>query len=45
MKQFEIYWDDLTAECQQRLYEFLGNENGNYDAFPIVTLEVEEDDQ
>ncbi len=39
---FEIYWDDLTEDCQKRLYEFLGGENGNYDVFPIVTIETEE---
>lgn len=38
---FEIYWNDLTPECQARLFEFLGGENGNYDVFPIVTLEKE----
>ena len=43
MKTFEIFWDDLTPEAQQRLYEFLGGENGNYDVFPIATLEVEEE--
>ena len=45
MKTFEIYWNDLTSECQQRLYKFLGNENGNYDVFSLATLEVEEEDQ
>lgn len=36
---FEIYWDDLTKECQERLFDFLGGENGNYDVFPIATIE------
>ena len=43
METFEIYWDDLTEECKAKLYKFLGNENGNYDTFPIVTLEKEEE--
>lgn len=44
MKIFEIYWQDLTAEAQERLFAFLGGENGNYDVFPIATLEVEDED-
>lgn len=44
MKTFKIYWDDLTEECQQRLYEFLGGENGNYDVFPLAELSVEEEE-
>lgn len=43
MKQFEIFWNDLTEDCQKRLFEFLGGENGNYDTFPLVVLETEED--
>jgi len=42
-KTFEIYWSDLTEECQKRLYEFLGNENGNYDVFPFATLYREDE--
>lgn len=34
----EIFLSDLTPECQQRLIEFLGGDNGNYDVFPIVTI-------
>ena len=37
----EIYWDDLTAEKQQELLNALGN-NGNYDVFPIATIEIAE---
>ena len=40
-KVFEIYWGDLTPKAQKRLWNFLGGENGNYDTFPLVTLEVE----
>lgn len=43
MKTFEIYFQDLTPAKQQELIEFLGGENGNYDVFPIATLEVEDD--
>ncbi len=42
-KHFEIFWDDLTPEAQKRLYEFLGGENGNYDVFPIATIEQEDE--
>ena len=38
----EIYWNDLTAEKQQELLNVLGD-NGNYDDFPIVVLEFEEE--
>lgn len=44
MKTFKLYWKDLTPECQARLYEFLGNENGNYDVLPLATLEVEDEE-
>ena len=44
MKIFEIYWDDLTQECQERLYDFLGGSNGNYDLFPVAELEEEEEE-
>ena len=45
-KTFEIYWPDLTEECQKRLAEFLNLEegsDGNYTFIPITTFEVEED--
>ena len=44
MKTIEIYWDDLTSEKQQEIFEALGRENGNYDVFPIVTLEFEDEE-
>lgn len=44
MRTFEIYINDLTLEKQKELIEFLGGENGNYDVFPIVTLEQEEEE-
>ena len=39
---FAIYFDDLTPECQQRLVDFLGGDNGNYDVVPLVELMPEE---
>ena len=42
MKTVEIYWNDLTFEKQQELFEAFGGEDGNYDVFPIVTLEFED---
>lgn len=44
MATIEIYWDDLTPEKQQEIFEALGGENGNYDVFPIVTLEFEDEE-
>lgn len=41
MKIIEIYLDDLTPEKRQEILEALGGEDGNYDVFPIVTLEFE----
>ena len=44
-KTFEFYLGDLTPECQARLIDFLGGENGNYDSFPFATLEIEDEDE
>ena len=44
MATIEIYWDDLTSEKQKEIFEALGGENGNYDVFPIVTLEFEDEE-
>ena len=45
MRTFEIYFQDLTPDKQQELFEFLGGENGNYDVIPLATLqEYDEDD-
>ena len=38
--KIEIFWNDLTKEKQNEILETLG-ENGNYDVFPIATIEVE----
>ena len=42
MKTVKIYLDDLTPEKQQEIFEALDGEDGNYDVFPIVTLEFED---
>lgn len=41
----DIYWDDLTKEKQDEIFEALGGENGNYDVFPIATIYVEEEER
>ena len=40
----EIYWQDLTPAKQQEILQAFG-ENGNYDVFPIATLDVPEEDE
>lgn len=45
MATFEIYIQDLLPDKQQELIEFLGGDNGNYDVFPLATLEEENDGQ
>jgi hypothetical protein len=39
----EIYFDDLNAETRAAIVKLLGN-NGNYDVFPITTIEPNLDD-
>lgn len=41
--RIEIYWNDLMPAKQKEILALLGN-NGNYDVFPICTLEFEGDD-
>ena len=41
MKQFNIYWQDLTPECRKRLKAFLGEEAKGDSVRPIVVLEKE----
>ena len=36
------FFGDLNEDAQKRLIDFLGGENGNYDVFPLVVVEVEE---
>lgn len=47
VKLFEIYFDDLTEEAQQRLCEEFETtpEEENWDCFPITTIEREEDQE
>ena len=42
MKIVEIYLNDFIPEKQQEILEAFGGEDGNYDVFPIVTLEFED---
>ena len=45
-KTFEIFWTDLTEECQKELANFLNLEDGddgNYTFIPLATLEVEKE--
>jgi hypothetical protein len=37
--KFEIYWDDLTLEAQERLKAIY---HENIDLLPLATIEVEE---
>lgn len=39
----EIYFNDLTKEKQKEIIEVLGD-NGNYDIFPIATIEADKED-
>ena len=41
--QIEIYWGDLTSEKQEEILAMTGGDNGNWDVFPIATIELEED--
>ena len=40
----EIYWQDLTPAKQSEILQAFG-ENGNYDVFPIATLDAPEEDE
>ena len=42
-ESIEIYWKDLTPAKQSEILEAFG-ENGNYDVFPIATLDVPEEE-
>lgn len=41
--RIEIYWDDLIPAKQAELLALLGD-NGNYDVFPLCTIELEGDE-
>ena len=41
MESYEIYWDDLTPEAQERLQ---GIHHGNIDLTPIAIVDVDDDE-
>ena len=43
-KAIEIYWDDLTESKQKEILDALGD-NGNYDLFPVATIEVGQEEE
>ena len=43
-ESIEIYWQDLTPAKQSEILQAFG-ENGNYDVFPIASLDVPEEDE
>ena len=43
-KQIEIFWQDLTRAKQDEILRIFG-ENGNWDVFPIATIEVPTEDE
>ena len=43
-KRIEIYWQDLTQAKQEEILQIFG-ENGNWDVFPIATIDVPTEDE
>ena len=46
-KTFEIFWDDLTEECQDRLRDLLDlepDDDNNWEFIPIASFEFEFED-
>ena len=41
IKVAELYWQDLTPECQKALFDEMG-ENGNFVVFPFAEIILEE---
>jgi hypothetical protein len=41
MPVVEIYWKDLTPQKQKEILDIFGD-NGNFDIYPICTIEDEE---
>ena len=35
----DIYWNDLSAKAQVELLKLIGD-NGNYDVFPIASINI-----
>ena len=40
----DIFWDDLSPEAQAELLSVIGD-NGNYDVYPITSINVSSDDE
>ena len=38
----DIFWDDLSNEAQAELLQLMG-ENGNFDVFPIASINVSQE--
>ena len=43
-ERIEIYWQDLTQAKQEEILQAFG-ENGNWDVFPIATIDVPTEDE
>ena len=46
-KTFEIFWDDLTEDCQDRLRDLLDlepDDDNNWEFIPIASFEFEFED-
>ena len=43
-ERIEIFWQDLTQSKQREILQVFG-ENGNWDVFPIVTIDVPAEDE
>ena len=39
----DILWDDLSAKAQKQLLKLMG-ENGNFDVFPIASINVSQEE-
>jgi hypothetical protein len=39
----DIFWEDLSTETQTELLNLMGD-NGNFDVFPIVSVNISPDD-
>lgn len=45
MKNIEIYWNDLTEKKQKEILDITGGDNGNWDVFPMATIDLEVEDE
>jgi hypothetical protein len=39
----DILWDDLSVEAQTELLDLMGD-NGNYDVFPLTSINISRND-